>query len=123
MFDNTLHYIHYNAVAAGFVTNPEDWKYSSARYFCGVKGLVDLSYSQYSLAQVRQAKAKQHTCAKAWWNQIIYTSLLFCRWSVTRRPPLQFKWISLRIMWNTHADRKIVTLIKRFYECKRVSSS
>ncbi len=45
MFDNTLHYIHYNAVAAGFVTNPEDWKHSSARNFCGVKGLVDLIYS------------------------------------------------------------------------------
>ncbi|MDQ2864296.1 MAG: hypothetical protein M3R50_11745 [Bacteroidota bacterium] len=30
---------------AGFVIKPEDWKYSSARDFCGGKGLVALSYS------------------------------------------------------------------------------
>jgi hypothetical protein len=30
---------------AGFVTKPEDWKYISARNFCGVKGLIDLKYS------------------------------------------------------------------------------
>ena len=45
MFDNTLQYIHDNPVAAGFVTRPEDWKYSSAGDFCGKKGLVELSYS------------------------------------------------------------------------------
>ena len=45
MFDKTLDYIHQNPVAAGFVLRPEDWKYSSARDFCGMKGLVDLSYS------------------------------------------------------------------------------
>ena len=45
MFDKTLNYIHQNPVQAGFVTNPEDWKYSSARDFCGMKGLVELSYS------------------------------------------------------------------------------
>ena len=44
-FDNYLKYIHDNPVAAGFVTTPEDWKYSSARDFCGLKGLIDLSYS------------------------------------------------------------------------------
>jgi len=32
-------------VQAGFVTKEEDWKYSSARDFCGMKGLVELSYS------------------------------------------------------------------------------
>jgi hypothetical protein len=32
-------------VQAGFVTKEEDWKYSSARDFCGMKGLVSLSYS------------------------------------------------------------------------------
>ena len=45
MFDKTLDYIHLNPVLAGFVTKPEDWKYSSARDFCGMKGLVELSYS------------------------------------------------------------------------------
>jgi len=45
MFDKTLDYTHQNPVVAGFVTKPEDWKYSSARDFCGMKGLVELSYS------------------------------------------------------------------------------
>ena len=45
MFDEKLAYIHQNLVQAGFVTKEEDWKYSSARDFCGMKGLVSLSYS------------------------------------------------------------------------------
>ncbi len=45
MFDKTLDYMHQNPLAAGFVTKPEDWKYSSAGDFCGMKGLVELSYS------------------------------------------------------------------------------
>jgi putative transposase len=45
MFDKTLDYIHQNPVVAGFVTRQEDWKYSSAKDFCGMKGLVELSYS------------------------------------------------------------------------------
>ncbi len=45
MFDEKLVYIHQNPVQAGFVTREEDWKYSSARDFCGMKGLVSLSYS------------------------------------------------------------------------------
>ena len=45
MFAKTLEYIHQNPVVAGFVNKPEDWKYSSARDFCGMKGLVALSYS------------------------------------------------------------------------------
>jgi hypothetical protein len=45
MFDKTLEYIHMNPVVAGFVIKPEDWKYSSARSFCGLKGLIDLKYS------------------------------------------------------------------------------
>ncbi len=45
MFDKTLKYTHQNAVIAGFVTRPEDWKYSSAKDFFGMKGLVELSYS------------------------------------------------------------------------------
>lgn len=45
MFDKMLEYIHLNPVMAGFVIKPEDWKYSSARDFCEMKGLIDLSYS------------------------------------------------------------------------------
>ena len=45
MFDKMLKYIHDNPVIAGFVTKAEDWKYSSARDFCGMKGLIELSYS------------------------------------------------------------------------------
>lgn len=44
-FDNYLQYIHDNPVTAGFVSKPEDWKYSSARDFCGLKGMIELSYS------------------------------------------------------------------------------
>lgn len=45
MFDKMLKYIHDNPVVAGFVNKPEDWKYSSAGDFCGMKGLVALNYS------------------------------------------------------------------------------
>ncbi len=45
MFVERLLYIHQNPVQAGFVIKEEDWKYSSARDFCGMKGLVELSYS------------------------------------------------------------------------------
>ena len=45
MFDKKLDYIHQNPVQAGFVTKEEDWKYISARDFCGMKGLIKLSYS------------------------------------------------------------------------------
>jgi putative transposase len=45
MFDKMLEYIHMNPVMAGFVINPEDWKYSSARDSSGMQGLIDLSYS------------------------------------------------------------------------------
>lgn len=45
MFDKVLEYIHLNPVVSGFVTQPEDWKYSSARDFCGRKGLIELNFS------------------------------------------------------------------------------
>jgi hypothetical protein len=50
MFDKTMGYIHMNPVMAGFVINPEDWKYSSARDFCSSeirleKGLIELKFS------------------------------------------------------------------------------
>ena len=44
-FNKKLDYIHQNPVQSGFVTNHEDWKYSSARDFFGMKGLIELSYS------------------------------------------------------------------------------
>jgi putative transposase len=37
-----LDYIHYNAVAAGIVENPEDYLYSSARNYYGLPGLIDV---------------------------------------------------------------------------------
>ena len=45
MFDKMLEYIHLNPVMAGFVIKPEDWKYSSARDFSGMKGLIELDFS------------------------------------------------------------------------------
>ena len=45
MFDKMLEYIHLNPVMAGLVINPEDWKYSSACDFSGMKGLVELNFS------------------------------------------------------------------------------
>ena len=38
----------------GFVTKEEDWKYSSACDFCGMKGLVALNY-----VSVRRHKAEE----------------------------------------------------------------
>lgn len=34
--------MHYNPVEAGFVTNPGNWKYSSAIDYNGVKGLLEI---------------------------------------------------------------------------------
>ncbi|RYY64858.1 MAG: transposase, partial [Chitinophagaceae bacterium] len=39
-----LDYTHYNPVEAGFVRNPEDWKYSSAIDYYGGKGLLEIIY-------------------------------------------------------------------------------
>ena len=33
VFEQKLNYIHNNPVVSGFVTNPVDWKYSSARNY------------------------------------------------------------------------------------------
>jgi len=37
-----VHYLHMNPVKAGFVTQPEDWQYSSARQYAGRQGFLDL---------------------------------------------------------------------------------
>jgi REP element-mobilizing transposase RayT len=40
--DQKLNYIHNNPVKAGFVEEPEDYLYSSARDYCGIQGLVEI---------------------------------------------------------------------------------
>lgn len=40
---DTLHYIHQNPVASGFVTEPSHWKYSSANGYEQNDGLVKLA--------------------------------------------------------------------------------
>ena len=43
MLKQRLDYIHNNPVKAGFVVEPEHWKYSSAYDYCGGKqGLLDI---------------------------------------------------------------------------------
>jgi len=42
LMDQKLHYIHYNPVEAGFVEKPEDYVFSSARDYAGIKGLIDI---------------------------------------------------------------------------------
>lgn len=37
-----LEYLHANPVEAGFVDKAEDYLYSSARDYCGEKGLIDV---------------------------------------------------------------------------------
>jgi hypothetical protein len=49
LFDNKimqqkLDYIHNNPVEAGFVDKAEEYLYSSARNYAGIKGLIDLKY-------------------------------------------------------------------------------
>jgi putative transposase len=45
MFNKMLEFIHLNPVISAFVIKPEDWKYSSAKDFNGMQGLIDLSYT------------------------------------------------------------------------------
>jgi len=42
--DQKLDYIHHNPVVAGFVDNPEDYRYSSARDYSGGKGILDVAF-------------------------------------------------------------------------------
>ena len=44
VIDEKLNYIHENPVTAGFVSNPEDWKYSSAIDYAGGIGLIPLDF-------------------------------------------------------------------------------
>jgi len=43
VIEQKLEYIHLNPVKAGFVEQPEFWRYSSAIDFAGGKGLISLS--------------------------------------------------------------------------------
>ena len=42
--DQKLNYIHNNPVAAGIVEVPEHYLYSSARDYCGMKGLIPVTF-------------------------------------------------------------------------------
>lgn len=42
--DQKLEYIHQNPVLAGFVDEPEHFKFSSARDYAGIRGLVDIEF-------------------------------------------------------------------------------
>jgi putative transposase len=39
-----LNYIHYNPIAAGFVDKEEEWLYSSARNYIGLKGIMEVDF-------------------------------------------------------------------------------
>ncbi|MFT4857763.1 MAG: hypothetical protein ACI9UV_003263 [Algoriphagus sp.] len=39
-----MNYIHDNPVRTGIVEKPEDYLYSSARNYAGLKGLIDVDY-------------------------------------------------------------------------------
>jgi putative transposase len=42
MLHQKVDYLHYNPVRIGVVEGPEDWVYSSARDYCGGKGIIEL---------------------------------------------------------------------------------
>jgi REP element-mobilizing transposase RayT len=44
IIDSKLNYLHFNPVKAGFVDRPEDWVYSSAKDYCGTKGLIEVYF-------------------------------------------------------------------------------
>lgn len=44
MIDSRVEYIHQNPVVAGFVDEPREWKYSSARDYEGERGLVKVAF-------------------------------------------------------------------------------
>lgn len=42
IIEQKLDYIHMNPVEAGFVSEPEHWKYSSAIDYSGGKGIIEI---------------------------------------------------------------------------------
>jgi hypothetical protein len=45
VLDQKMGYVHNNPLVSGFVSNPEDWKQSSAGDYAGIKGQVDLCFT------------------------------------------------------------------------------
>jgi REP element-mobilizing transposase RayT len=43
MMCQKMEYIHQNPVKRGYVDHPEDWRYSSARNYLGMKGLIPVT--------------------------------------------------------------------------------
>lgn len=43
MMRQKIEYNHNNPVRRGYVDNPIDWRYSSARNYAGLKGLIDVT--------------------------------------------------------------------------------
>lgn len=50
MMDEKLDYIHGNPVKKEIVERPEDYLYSSARNYCGLKGLIDGEFLDWERA-------------------------------------------------------------------------
>ncbi|MEP4091042.1 transposase [Reichenbachiella sp.] len=46
MMEQRLDYIHHNPVIAGFVNEPEHWRYSSAIDYAGGKGQIDVRFME-----------------------------------------------------------------------------
>jgi putative transposase len=44
ILEQKLLYMHYNPVRRGYVENPEDWRYSSARNYAGMEGLLQMKW-------------------------------------------------------------------------------
>lgn len=44
VIDQKVDYIHMNPVIAGFVSEPEHWKYSSAGDYSGSKGIMEIDF-------------------------------------------------------------------------------
>jgi len=42
MMREKLDYIHFNPVKRGYVDKPEHWRYSSARNYAGLEGLIPI---------------------------------------------------------------------------------
>jgi hypothetical protein len=42
MMIQKLEYMHYNPVRRGYVDDPTHWRYSSARNYAGLTGLIDV---------------------------------------------------------------------------------
>jgi putative transposase len=47
VIDQKVDYVHENPVKEGVVDNPEDYVYSSARDYSGMKGLLEIVYLDY----------------------------------------------------------------------------